>query len=135
MPNPRPAAGDGGSPAVAGEQHAALRSVLVVGTGLVGTSVALALRAQDVTVHVVDRDERLARLAADLGAGVAGLPSGEPHVVIVAVPPASVGSVIGTYSRLYLKAIFMDVASVASNPQHDVEALGLDIAARYVGGH
>ena len=40
--------------------------MLVVGTGLVGTSVALALRAKGVSVHVVDQDERLAKLAEDL---------------------------------------------------------------------
>ena len=118
-----------------GEPDEALRSVLIVGTGLVGTSVALALRAANVSVHVVDQDERLARLAGDLGAGIPGLPASDPQVVIVAVPPSAVGPVIGTYSRLYLNAMFMDVASVASNPQREVEDLGASVLRRYVGGH
>ena len=48
----------------------AIRSCLVVGTGLIGTSVALALRAAGVEVHLTDvsrRDEARRRLVfADL---------------------------------------------------------------------
>ncbi|MGH8970108.1 MAG: prephenate dehydrogenase, partial [Actinomycetes bacterium] len=44
-------------------------SCLVVGTGLIGTSVALALRRGGVTVHLTDRDPVATRRAADLGAG------------------------------------------------------------------
>ncbi len=88
-------AGDHGLTPKTGERTGGLTSVLVVGTGLVGTSVALALRAQAITVHVVDQDDRVAKLAADLGAGIAALPPTDPQVVIVAVPPAAVGPVIG----------------------------------------
>ena len=48
-----------------------IRSCLVVGTGLIGTSVALALRGQGVDVHLTDRDPQAVRRAADLGAGTA----------------------------------------------------------------
>jgi chorismate mutase len=37
-----------------------IRSALVVGTGLIGTSVALALRGHGVVVHLTDRDHLLA---------------------------------------------------------------------------
>src|SRR5262249_59008253 len=46
-----------------------LRSAVVVGTGLIGTSIALALREQDVQEWLADRDPASARLAADIGAG------------------------------------------------------------------
>ena len=43
--------------------------VAVIGTGLIGTSVALALREHDVSVWLADTDPEAARLAANLGAG------------------------------------------------------------------
>ena len=48
---------------------ARLGSAVVIGTGLIGTSIALALREQGVTVWLTDHDPAAARLAADLGAG------------------------------------------------------------------
>jgi len=42
--------------------------VLVAGAGLIGTSVALALRERGAQVWLADADEATARLAADLGA-------------------------------------------------------------------
>ena len=44
-------------------------SVVVIGTGLIGTSVALALRERDITVWLADHDDEAVRLAANLGAG------------------------------------------------------------------
>ena len=46
-----------------------LRSAVVIGTGLIGTSIALALSERGVTVWLADHDPAAARLAADLGAG------------------------------------------------------------------
>ncbi|WP_461030975.1 3-hydroxyacyl-CoA dehydrogenase NAD-binding domain-containing protein, partial [Streptomyces sparsus] len=46
-----------------------MRTALVIGTGLVGTSVALALSARGVTVHLRDHDPEQVRTAAALGAG------------------------------------------------------------------
>ena len=73
-----------------------LTSVVVIGTGLIGTSVALALREWGVTVGLVDQDPAAARLAADIGAGtVVGQDCadlGEPaDLAVLAVPPAAAG--------------------------------------------
>ena len=43
--------------------------VIVIGTGLIGTSVALALRPRGVAVWLADSHPAAARLAADIGAG------------------------------------------------------------------
>jgi prephenate dehydrogenase len=43
--------------------------VVVIGTGMIGTSVALALRERGSDVWLADRDAAAARLAADIGAG------------------------------------------------------------------
>ena len=84
---------------------------------------------------LVDTDQGRARLAADLGAGIAGLPERDPELVVLAVPPHQVAAVIEGYSRTYLHSTFTDVASVASIPQRDIESLGASVAARFVGGH
>ena len=57
-------------------------SAVIIGTGLIGTSVALALRARGVAVWLADADPAAARLAADIGAGEVlpgGLPPAEPE--------------------------------------------------------
>ena len=46
--------------------------VLIVGTGLVGTSVGLALRAAGVRVHLRDLDQAAVVVAASRGAGEVG---------------------------------------------------------------
>jgi prephenate dehydrogenase len=44
-------------------------SAVIIGTGLIGTSVALALRSRGVTVWLADADPAAAQLAAHIGAG------------------------------------------------------------------
>ncbi|MZE71804.1 3-hydroxyacyl-CoA dehydrogenase NAD-binding domain-containing protein, partial [Streptomyces sp. SID5789] len=46
-----------------------MRSALVIGAGLIGTSAALTLAGRGVTVHLTDHDPDRARTAAALGAG------------------------------------------------------------------
>ncbi|CAM5336129.1 Cytidylate kinase [Streptomyces cyaneofuscatus] len=53
-----------------------MRTALVIGTGLVGTSAALALSGRSVHVHLVDHDPESARTAAALGAGSDEPPGG-----------------------------------------------------------
>lgn len=122
------------APAVAGQGPLSLSSVLIVGTGLIGTSVGLALRAQGVHVYLADRDLAAAALAQDLGAGLAEQPVREPELVVVATPPESIASVLIPLQRLYLSSTFSDLASVKSQPQRDLESAGGD-ASSFVGGH
>ncbi len=117
----------------AGEREQ-LSSVLVVGAGLIGTSVGLALSAHGVSVYLSDRDPAAAALAEDLGAGLAQEPPGEPDLVVVATPPAVVADVLIKLDRLYLQATFTDLTSVKSVPQREIEAIGADVS-RFVGGH
>ena len=55
----------------------AAAKVVVIGTGMIGTSVALALRDRGAEVWLADADPAAARLAADIGAG-AEMPDGGP---------------------------------------------------------
>jgi prephenate dehydrogenase len=109
--------------------------VLVVGTGLVGTSVGLALTAAGVDVRLRDADPATATVAAQRGAGsVDG--SGPVACVLVAVPPAHVADVVTEALTAHPEAVVTDVGSVKQAPleslQRTVDAAAL---SRYVGGH
>ena len=108
-------------------------AVLVVGTGLIGTSVGLALRSHDVPVHLVDADPERLRKAVARGAGTDAEPL-EVGLVVVAVPPRLVGSAVVDALGRWPGAVVTDVGSVKALPTAEVLASGAD-ASRYVGGH
>ncbi|MCS0602077.1 prephenate dehydrogenase [Streptomyces sp. LP11] len=111
-----------------------MRTALVVGTGLIGTSAALALAQRGVTVHLADHDPQQARTAAALGAGTDEAPEGPVDLAIVAAPPAHVAGVLADAMRRGVARGYLDVASVKGGPRRELEALGLDLAA-YIGTH
>ncbi|MGX1637501.1 3-hydroxyacyl-CoA dehydrogenase NAD-binding domain-containing protein, partial [Streptomyces albidoflavus] len=63
-----------------------MRTALVIGTGLIGTSIALTLAERGVAVYLADADPGQARTAAGLGAGNAEEPPGQVDLAVVAVP-------------------------------------------------
>ncbi|WP_053695372.1 prephenate dehydrogenase [Streptomyces sp. NRRL F-5755] len=111
-----------------------IRSLAVVGTGLIGTSLALAAARQGVTVHLLDRDEAAARTAAALGAGVPGPPSEPVDLAVIAVPPSQVAAVLAQQQARGLASTYTDVASVKAEPERAVLA-GAPDPTRYIGGH
>jgi prephenate dehydrogenase len=114
-----------------------VRSALVIGAGLIGTSAALALASRGVTVHLTDRDPEQARTAAVLGAGTDEAPEGPVDLVVVAAPPAHVAAALADAMRRGLGRGYLDVASVKGGPRRELEALGLDpgLLSRYIGSH
>ncbi|MEU7501838.1 prephenate dehydrogenase [Streptomyces griseofuscus] len=111
-----------------------MRTALVIGTGLIGTSAALALTQRGVTVHLADHDPEQARTAAALGAGTDAAPEAPVDLVIVAAPPAHVAGLLADAMRQGLARGYLDVASVKGGPRRELEALGLDLGA-YLGTH
>ncbi|MEU6443508.1 prephenate dehydrogenase [Streptomyces sp. NPDC047046] len=114
-----------------------MRTALVVGTGLIGTSLALALTRRGVTVHLVDQDTDAARTAASLGAGTTEPPAGTVDLAIVAVPPAYVAGTLAELLGADAAHGYLDVASVKGGPRRELEALGTDPGRlrRYLGTH
>jgi prephenate dehydrogenase len=114
------------------------RSAVVIGTGLIGTSVALALREQGVAVWLQDRDPESALLAAGIGAGellpAKGPPAGPADIAVLAVPPAAVATELALAQGRGLAACYTDVASVKALPLGQARELGCDLAS-YVPGH
>lgn len=105
----------------------------IVGAGLLGTSVGLALASTGWKVWVADVDDAAERLAVELGVGEAGWSGTDPDLVLLCVPPAAVEEVMGKVIRLFPKSTISDVASVKTEPEQHAKTLGcLD---RFVGGH
>ena len=111
-----------------------MRTAAVIGTGLIGTSVALALTRRGVAVYLADRDESTLRTAASLGAGDVSEPPVPVDLAVIAVPPAHVATVLGDAQRRGLAAAYTDVASVKAGPQDAAAAHGVD-PKTYIGGH
>ncbi|MCW2144391.1 prephenate dehydrogenase [Actinoplanes cyaneus] len=108
--------------------------MIVIGTGLIGTSVALAARRAGVTVFLSDRDPVAVRVAEALGAGLAQSPQRPVDLAVLAVPPAHVGPVIRQAQSSGLALSYTDVASVKG----ELERIVLRSAPKpsaYVGGH
>ncbi|TXS51187.1 prephenate dehydrogenase [Streptomyces sp. t39] len=111
-----------------------MRTALVIGTGLIGTSAALALAGRGVTVHLVDHDAAQARTAAALGAGTDEPPEGRVDLAVVAVPPAHVATTLAETMKAGAARGYLDVASVKGGPRRELEAAGVDLSA-YIGSH
>jgi len=113
-------------------------TVVVIGAGLIGTSIALALRGQGTRVWLSDQDPTAARLAEDIGAGrvlpAAGPPDGPVDVAVLAVPPAAVAAELAAAQERGLARCYTDVASVKELPLRRARELGCDLAS-YVPGH
>jgi prephenate dehydrogenase len=112
--------------------------LVVVGAGLMGTSVALAAREQGARVWLSDSDIGARQLAADLGAGeilpVGGLPDGRADLAVLAMPPAAVAPALASAQAHDLARVYTDLASVKVLPVAQARRLGCDLAS-YVAGH
>ena len=110
--------------------------VLIIGTGLLGTSLALALRTADVEVHLSDTSPTSLALARDMGAGTPhDKHSPEPQIVVVATPPDVTADVVVAQLSAHPNAVVTDVASVKERVVAEVRARAGAEARRYVGSH
>ena len=111
-----------------------MHTAAVVGTGLIGTSIALALTGRGVTTHLIDRDPESVRLAAARGAGTPRPPTAPVDIAVIAVPPSDTARSIAEHQKAELARAYTDVASVKALPHAQCLALGCDTTA-LVGGH
>jgi prephenate dehydrogenase len=115
-------------------------AVAVCGGGLIGGSVALALRAAGVAVVVADRDPEVRRVLAERDPGLRVeadwvTAAAGADVAVAAVPPSAVPDVLRVAATVAPGAALTDVAGVKATVAAAVAAaLGPD-AGRYVGGH
>lgn len=110
-----------------------LGSVAIVGSGLIGTSIALTLRSVGIQTYLMDRDPDTARTAQTLSAGVAGPPSSSVDLAVVAVPPSSVATVLAKCQANGLARVYTDTTSVKALPSATAQAMGCDLTPSLVG--
>jgi prephenate dehydrogenase len=111
-----------------------MSDVLVLGCGLIGTSVGLALREADRDVLLHDAAPAVVQAAVARGAGRAWDRQQGADLVVVAVPPRATAAVLLEAQNLAVGRTFTHVASIQSHVQREVEALGCDMSS-IVGGH
>ncbi|MDR0432286.1 MAG: prephenate dehydrogenase [Bifidobacteriaceae bacterium] len=109
--------------------------VHIVGTGLLGTSIGVALRRLGVEVTLEDSSPLALAVAVELSAGRPRTPDdAAPRLVVVAVPPEVTGQVVAQQLAEYPAASVTDVASVKAAVLDDLRKAGADLT-RYVGSH
>lgn len=112
-----------------------ISSVKIVGSGLIGTSIGLALSQKDIDVLMVDSNPAAASLAQSLvNAGKSFETDHSFDLVIIAVPPSSFESAIKIESTLNPLSTFVDILSIKTKPQLDVEVID-GLPERFVGTH
>jgi prephenate dehydrogenase len=109
--------------------------VRIVGTGLIGASLGLALSRRGFQVSLDDPSPTAAALARDLGAGVLAADTiAAPDVIVVAAPPDVVADVIVAELSAWPDAVVTDAASFKGAVLTALLDKGADLS-RYVGSH
>ena len=112
-----------------------ISSVKIVGSGLIGTSIGLALSQKNIDVLMVDSNAAAASLSQSLvNAGKTFEAEHTFDLVIIAVPPSSFASAIKIESALNPVSTFVDILSIKTKPQLEVESIA-GLAERFVGSH
>jgi len=116
--------------------------VTIIGSGLIGTSIGLALSRLGLEVSMRDQDARAQGIAQAL-VGTQTHEISESELVISAVPLSAFSSVIKLLQESTFVGVFIDVASVKTKPVLEVLASQLEranflpthpMAGREVGG-
>ncbi|MDR1823761.1 MAG: prephenate dehydrogenase [Bifidobacteriaceae bacterium] len=109
--------------------------VHVVGTGLIGTSVALSLVGHGVEVTLEDPSPTALAVAEQVGGGrPRQVSDAAPALVVVAAPPDVAAAVVAAQLERFPEAVVTDVASVKAVVLAELAVLGADLT-RYVGSH
>ncbi|MFP3462169.1 prephenate dehydrogenase [Arthrobacter globiformis] len=110
--------------------------VVVIGTGLLGTSIGLGLRGRGVAVYLSDPSPTNQAVAVDIGAGLplAAMGDESPELVVVASPPDVTADVVERALADYPDATVVDIASVKAAILQELRSRGADLS-RYVGTH
>lgn len=129
---------------VDGGQPDGLPRVRIIGTGLIGTSLGMALTRKGYRVSLEDPSPTAAALARDLGAGalardldaasLAVDPEDDADLVVVAAPPDVVAGVVARALVRWPSAVVTDTSSVKRSVLTSLQDSGADLS-RYVGSH
>ena len=108
--------------------------VHIIGAGLLGTSIGLALAEKGAEATLADVSPTAVRLAVDYGAGRPLKAGDEPGLIVVAVPPDVTAESVARALGEHPDALVTDVASVKGSVLAELHDLGADVS-RYLGTH
>ncbi|MCX6429207.1 MAG: prephenate dehydrogenase [Actinobacteria bacterium] len=108
-----------------------MKHLRVVGSGLIGTSIALGLKNSSYVMTMIDSDPARQKLAQVL----VGESSDQPvDLVLIACPLEKFKEVIAAEFALNPKALFIDIGSVKSKPQREVDSIP-GLSSKFCGSH
>jgi prephenate dehydrogenase len=105
--------------------------IVVIGAGLIGTSIALGAKRAGAEVELFDADGRAQALANDL---VESIEITDPSIVVIATPTSALNGVLSKYKTLYPKSTFIDIGSTKTKVKVQVQS-DSDLAARFLPTH
>ena len=108
--------------------------VRIVGAGLLGTSIGLALTKQGADVSITSQTNKSVELAISYGAGRAAADTDAPDLIVVCVPPQLTAQIVAHELAAFPKAVVTDVASVKSGILENLARMNAPLE-RYVGSH
>lgn len=123
------------------KQHSIDQPALIIGTGLLGTSIGLGLRSAGIDVLLSDPSHSAQGVAEDIGAGRALTEQDEPGTVVVAAPPDVTGEEIIKALQRWPNAVVLDIASVKVAIAQELAAavtagrMSAQDTQRYIGTH
>ncbi len=121
-------------------QSGQFSSIKIIGSGLIGTSIGLALANKGVSVEMADIDPKAAKLANDL---VASTPAAAPEIVLYAGPSSGLKSALQSEFKVNSASKFIDIGSVKTKSLLEVSQSAVPtrqflathpMAGREVGG-
>ena len=121
-------------------QNGEFASIKIIGSGLIGTSIGLALTNKGVCVEMADIDPKAAKLANDL---MASAPAAVPEIVLYAGPSSGLKSALESEFKVNKALKFIDIGSVKTKSLLEVSQSSIPtgqflathpMAGREVGG-
>jgi len=101
-----------------------ISSIKIIGSGLIGTSIGLALAKNGVKVEMADIDPNAARLANDL---MASEPDNTPEIILYAGPSSGLIAALESEFKVNPKSKFIDIGSVKTKSLLEVSRSSIPI--------
>jgi len=108
------------------------KRVRVVGSGLIGTSIALGLKVAGYELSVEDEDPSNEAIAQSLIGQVGEAP--EPEVIVIATPISTISTLILEYARRYPQSNIIDIGGLKSDVLQEVEKFS-EVSLRFCSTH
>lgn len=109
--------------------------IIVIGAGLIGTSIALGAKRVGAEVELLDADGRAEALANDLLSNqITDQRISNPDLVVIATPTNVLLEVAAKYKTLYPKCTFIDIGSTKTKVKVEVEK-DIELSMRFCPTH